>query len=110
MTLSLALDIALSRLATAADQTAITSRNVANAGNASASRKIANIVTGPAGGVAIASITRVANASLLDGVLRATSFEEASKAVVEALEGLDRTNADPELDASPAALVGKLRD
>ena len=110
MTLSLALDIARSRLATAADQTAITSRNVANAGNASTSRKIANVVTLPAGGVALASVTRVANASLLDGALRATSLEATSKVVVEALEGLDQANAGPELDASPAALVGKLRD
>ena len=110
MTLSLALDVARSKLATASDQTAIASRNVANAGNASASRKIANVVTGPGGGVALASVTRATNTSLFDAVLRATSLEEAGKAVADALEQLNRTNADPELDASPAALVGKLRD
>jgi flagellar hook-associated protein 1 FlgK len=110
MTLSLALDVARSKLATAADQTAVTSRNVANAGNALASRKIANVATALGGGVRLASVTRVTDAALFDGVLQATSLEEAGKAVMEALDGLDRTSADPELDASPAALVGKLRD
>ena len=110
MTLSIGLDAAISGLSTAADQTSVVSRNVARAGDASASRKIANLVTLPGGGVKIASITRVANAALYDKLLGATSDAGAQQAIVDALNQLDNTVNDPELDASPAALVGKLAD
>jgi len=58
MTLSIGLDAALSGLSTAADQTSVVSRNVARAGDASASRKIASLVTLPGGGVKLGPITR----------------------------------------------------
>jgi flagellar hook-associated protein 1 FlgK len=108
MTLSLGLDIARSSLAVTADQTAVVSRNVARAGDPSASRKIANVVTAVGGGVRLASITRVADSALFTTMLRATSDFAGQKAVVTALDRLDQTINDPELDASPAALIGKL--
>ena len=81
---------------------------MARAGDPSASRKIANIVTLPGGGVKLASVTRAANAALYDKLLGATADSAAQKAIVDALDRLDQTVNDPELDASPAALVGKL--
>src|SRR5215207_6560293 len=110
MTLSIGLDAALSGLATTSDQTSVVSRNVARAGEPGASRKIANLVTLPGGGVKLASITRVSNAALYDKLLGATSDAGARQAIADALNRLDGTVNDPELDASPAALVGKLAD
>ena len=110
MTLSIGLEAALSGLATTSDQTSVVSRNVARAGEPGASRKIANLITLPGGGVKLASVTRVSNAALYDKLLGATSDAGARQAIVDALNRLDGTVNDPELDASPAALVGKLAD
>jgi flagellar hook-associated protein 1 len=107
MTLSVGLGVAQSGLATAADQTAIVSRNVANASNPLASRKNANVVTGQDGSVRVASVTRVFNDALFKSVLSSTSGSSGQKAIVEALDFLDQTINDPELDASPAALIAK---
>ncbi len=108
MTLSVGLGIANSGLSVTADQTAVVSRNVANAGDLYASRKTANIVTAAGGGVRLASITRVFNDALFRNVLSTTSVASGQRAVLDALDMLDQTINDPELDASPAALVGKL--
>src|ERR1700674_5136233 len=108
MSLSIGLDAALSGLSVTADQTSVVSRNVARAGDPSASRKIANLVTLPGGGVKLASITRASNAALYEKLLGTTSDAGAKKVVVDALDQLDQTVNDPELDASPAALVGNL--
>ncbi|MGH9142863.1 MAG: flagellar hook-associated protein FlgK, partial [Vicinamibacterales bacterium] len=94
----------------AADRTSILSRNIANAQNPQASRKIANVVSVPGGGVRIASITRASNDALLEKMLNATSDAAGQKAIVDALQQLDQTTGDPEQDMSPAALVQKLSD
>jgi len=107
MTLSVGLGIAQSGLSVTADQTAVVSRNVANAGDPLASRKNANVVTGPAGGVRLASITRVFNDALFKSVLSSTSASSGQRSIVDALDFLDLTINDPELDASPAALIAK---
>ena len=108
MTLSIGLNAALSGLSVTAEQTALVSRNVARAGDPHASRKTANLVTLPGGGVKLASITRTSNAALFDKMLGATSDVGTQRALLEALNRLDETINDPELDASPAALVSKL--
>jgi flagellar hook-associated protein 1 FlgK len=110
MTLSIGLNTALSGLSVTADQTSVVSRNVARAGDPSASRKIANLVTLPGGGVKLESITRASNAALYEKLLGATADAGTQKVIVDALDQLDQTVNDPELDASPAALVGKLAD
>jgi flagellar hook-associated protein 1 FlgK len=110
MALSLALDAALSGLSATAEQTALVSRNVARAGEAGASRKIAGLVTMPGSGVRVASITRASNAALLDKLLETTADAGAQRSILEALDQLEATVNDPELDASPAALVGRLAD
>jgi flagellar hook-associated protein 1 FlgK len=107
MTLSVGLGIAQTGLSVTADQTAVVSRNIANASDPLATRKIANVVTGSGGGVRLASITRVFNDALFKNVLSSTSASTMQKAIVGSLDYLDQTISDPELDASPAALVTK---
>lgn len=110
MSLSASLNTALSSLATTAGQTSVLSRNVASAGDPSASRKQAQVITIPGFGVRLASVNRVVNVALYNNVLGATSSAAAQDAIVSALDQLERTVADTELDASPAALVQKLAD
>jgi flagellar hook-associated protein 1 len=110
MSLSVGLDVALYGLAATSEQTSVVSRNVARANDPYASRKSANVVTAANGGVRVASITRAANTALLDKMLSATSAATAQKAMVELLDRLDQTVADPELDTSPAAMIQKLSD
>jgi flagellar hook-associated protein 1 FlgK len=108
MTLSAGLSTALSGLSTASDQISVLSRNVSRSGEAGASRKIANLVTQSGGGVRIASITRAANAALLEKLLGATSDAGAQRAIAAALDQLGQTVGDTQDDASPAGLLGKL--
>ena len=110
MSLTAALNTAKSSLATSAEQTSILSRNVARVGDPSASRKYAEVITTPGYGVRLASVSRVVDVALFKNVLSATSDEAGQRAIVAALEQLEQTVNDTELDASPAALVQKLAD
>lgn len=110
MTLSQALNVARSSLTTTSTQTSIVSRNVAGVSDPSATRKIANVMTDAGGGVRIASITRASNTALFNNMLSATSDSSAQRAIATALDRLDQTVNDPELDSSPAALIQKLTD
>ena len=110
MSLSVGLDVALSGLSTTSEQTSIVSRNVARANDPYATRKTANVVTTGNGGIRVASVTRAANSALLEKMLAATSTTAAQRAMVESLDRLDATVADPELDTSPAAMIQKLND
>jgi flagellar hook-associated protein 1 FlgK len=110
MSLSIGLDVALSGLSTTAEQTAVVARNVARANDPYATRKNANVITTANGGIRVASVTRAANSALLEKMLSATSTSAAHKAIVESLNRLDETVADPELDTSPAAAIQKLND
>jgi flagellar hook-associated protein 1 FlgK len=62
----------------------------------------------PGSGVRLASVTRVVNTALFNNVLSTTSSAAGQKAIVAALEQLEQTINDTELDSSPAALVQKL--
>lgn len=110
MSLSVGLDAALSGLSTSSEQTAVVSRNVANANVKGASRKTANVITWMGGGTRVASITRATNDALLEKMLGATSTAAAQQAIVESLDRLNQTVDDPELDRSPAAALQKLND
>jgi flagellar hook-associated protein 1 FlgK len=110
MSLSASLNTALSSLATTAEQTSLTSRNVARANDPTASRKTAEVITLPGQGVRLGSVTRVVDAALYKNLLGATSSEAGQRAIVDALDQLEQTVNDTELDASPAALVQKLAD
>src|SRR5512134_3857492 len=109
MTLAIGLDVARSGLAVASDQIATISRNVARAGEADATRKIVQVVTGPGGGVRTAGWVRSADAALLDRVLAAASATGAHEEIVRALGELSSaTVGDPEFGRSPAALIARL--
>lgn len=110
MSLSASLTTAVSSLATTADQTSILSRNVARVGDPTASRKNAEIVTIPGYGVRLASVTRVVNVALFNNVLDSTSSSAGQRVIANALEQLEQTVNDTELDASPAAMLQKLND
>ena len=110
MTLTSAIDVARSGLSVTSGQTAVVSRNIVGAGEALASRKLANVVTAPGGGVRLASISRVSDRALFAHMLASNSAAALQQSIVDALDRLDGTTLDPELDASPAALIGKLND
>jgi flagellar hook-associated protein 1 FlgK len=109
MTLALGLDVARSGLAVTSDQIATVSRNVARAGEADATRKIVQVVTGPGSGVRPAGWVRSADSALLDKVLAAASATGAQEEIARALGELSSaTVGDPELERSPAALIARL--
>ena len=110
MPLSVSMDIAKTSLDTLQERSSVVSRNVANAGNAFASRKIANTVSALGGGVRVASITRATDSALFNKVLVANANAGGQQEIANALDRLDQTVSDPEQDFSPAALIGKLAD
>jgi flagellar hook-associated protein 1 FlgK len=110
MGLTTGLSIARSALFTSADQTSIVGRNVANAGTALYTRKSANVINVPGAGARVVSISRTSDTSLLRNLFAANSEASAQKALLDSLNQLDQTVNDPELDASPAALISKLAD
>ena len=110
MSLSAGMEIAKSSLATLQERSSVVSRNVANASNDSATRKIAQTITAPGGVVRLATLTRAADAALFTKVLTSNAAVGTQQEIVNALTQLDETVADPEQDFSPAALVGKLAD
>ena len=74
MSLTSSLEVARSNLSVLSDRTAVTSRNVANAGIPSSARKLGNTVTAQNGiGVRLASITRASDEALFDKVITSTS-------------------------------------
>lgn len=110
MTLTSALDAALSGLSVTSGRTSVVSRNIVGAGEALTSRKLAQVVTTPDGGIRLASVTRASDKALLARMLSANSGAGQHASIVAALDRLNATVLDPELDISPAALIGKLTD
>lgn len=110
MSLSAGLSIARSALFVAADQTSVVSRNIANASNPLYTRKTANAITDPGYGSRIGSVSRASEPILLRNLFNANSEANARQVVTDALNQLDETVDDPELDTSPAALISKLAD
>jgi flagellar hook-associated protein 1 len=108
MSLSLSLGAANSGLSTSAQQSAVSARNVARVNEIGASRKIANLVTTPGGGVRVSSIVRAADEGLREAVLSARSDVGSQTAISEALTSLSATVGDPQNEHSPSALLGKL--
>ena len=111
MSLSSTLEIARSNLSVLSDRTAVTSRNVANAENQNATRKLVNTITAPTGaGVRIASIVRASDEALFDKLTTSNSALGRQQVIVESLDTLNETINDVELDFSPAAVVAKMAD
>jgi len=110
MTLSAALDGAIAGLSVASAQISVVSRNIANQGNTSASRKISNIVT-VNGLPTVASISRASSTALLSSLLSANSNQSQQSAISNALTQLQSTLGTGSTDTnSPTALLGQLTD
>jgi len=109
MSLTLAYDIARSALSTSATSTSVVSRNVQNAGDPTASRKSADIVTGVPGGTRVAGISNAVDAALFESVLENTSATSELETLTSALDRLGSVVGDPELGMSPSALIADLQ-
>jgi flagellar hook-associated protein 1 FlgK len=91
MSLSTAFNVISSSFAANAAQTAVVSNNIANVNTLGYSREIANVVTNSYGGSEVASITREANAALLEQVSTSTSQAAAQQAISDGLTTLAQT-------------------
>lgn len=109
MSLTLAYNIARGALAANATTASVVSRNIANAENASASRKTTLVTTDATGGVYVAGIANQVRSALFEQAIERTSASSYSSEVLAALEGLSSVVGDPELEGSPAALIGDFR-
>jgi flagellar hook-associated protein 1 len=110
MSISNVLAASRSALLSIGEQTGIVSRNIANASDPDASRKVVALVTAPGGGVNVGRISRVTNEALFNSSLDLDGRAARSGVVTDALNRLDGLFSDPSDGRSPAALIGKLRD
>jgi len=119
MSLSAAFNVISSSFAVNAAQTAVVSNNIANANTPGYSREIANVVTNSYGGADVASVTREANAALLEQVSSSTSQAAAQQAISDGLSTLAETVDDSssasstsgadQNGASPSAMLANLQ-
>lgn len=113
-TLSSALNYAMSGLTNAGGLSALAARNVSNAENPDYSRRSAEIISLPGGGVSLSSISRSADKRLLEKLLESTSVASGQGATLEGLTRLGVLVGDPASDSSVAALLAgvqsRLRD
>lgn len=94
MTLSSAFTIINSAFDTNAAQTAAVSRNITNSATTGYSRKTANVATTSYGGAEVTSVTRAANAALLEQMLAANAKSAQQSAVANGLAQLSATVSD----------------
>src|SRR3984885_10111272 len=119
MSLSTAFNVISSSFAANAAQNAVVANNIANVNTPGYSREIANVVTNSYGGADVASITREANAALLEQVSSSTSQAAAQQAISDGLTTLAQTVDDSsstsstsgadQNGASPSAMLANLQ-
>jgi flagellar hook-associated protein 1 FlgK len=119
MSLSTAFNVISSSFAVNSAQTAVVSNNIANANTPGYSREIANVVTNSYGGADVASVTREANAALLEQVSSSTSQAATQQAISDGLSTLAATVDDSssasstsgadQNGASPSAMLANLQ-
>ena len=108
MSLSAALDGAISGLSVASAQISVVSRNIANQSNANASRKIANVVT-VNGLPTVASVSRASDEALVRNLLSANGNQAQQAAISDSLTQLEATlGTSTDDSSSPTALIGDL--
>lgn len=108
MSLSLALNTARSSLSATSTQIDATARNIANAGQAGASRKIAVTTTIASGGAYVVSVSRATDSALYGRMIGATSASAGSQALLDGLDRLKEGVGDPTGDTSLSARLGAL--
>jgi len=114
MSLSVALQVAQSALAARQTETSAISRNIAGAQDPGYSRKSVMLSTlvstsGQAGGVRVEGIGRATNDALYTNLLNSTSLGSSQQSVLDGLTKLSYTIDDTELELSPSANIGKLK-
>jgi flagellar hook-associated protein 1 len=119
MSLSTAFNVISSSFAANAAQIAVVSNNIANVNTTGYSREIANVVTNSYGGADVASVTREANAELLEQVSSSTSQSATQQAISDGLSTLAATVDDSsstsstsgadQNGASPSAMLSNLQ-
>jgi flagellar hook-associated protein 1 len=107
--LSTALNFAKAGLATVAGQTAVASRNVAQANNPDYARKQALLSQVAGGYPAIGGYGRASDDLLLQKLLGASSNASAGMALRDGLKALSETVGDPQSSVSPAGMLGKFQ-
>ena len=120
MSLSTAFNVISSSFAANSGQIAVVSSNIANANTPGYSREIANVVTNSYGGADVASVTREANAALLEQVSSSTSQAATQQAISDGLATLAHTVDDSssasstsganQNGASPSAMLANLEN
>jgi flagellar hook-associated protein 1 FlgK len=111
MPLTSSLDTARSSLNVLSERTAVVSRNVANAQNDYASRKIVHTVSGQNGsGVTIASVVRAEDDRLFQNMISSNAAAGRQEAMADSLDQLNRTIGNIGEEFSPAAGVAALAD
>jgi flagellar hook-associated protein 1 len=108
MTLTQSIGNARSSLSTVSEQISVVSQNIARVNDTNATRKVANVTSGPGGGVSLTGVSRTANKLLLDTYLTANSNSQTQTVINSALDQLQNTVGDTDSDISPAALIAKL--
>jgi flagellar hook-associated protein 1 FlgK len=120
MSLSAAYNILSSAFLSNAAQSAVISSNISNANTTGYAREIANVLTNSYGGADVASVTREANAALLEQVNSSTSQAASDQALANGLATLAQTVSDSASSTStsgstqngnsPSAMLANLTD
>jgi flagellar hook-associated protein 1 FlgK len=102
---------ALRSLGVISDQISVASRNIAGAGTAGVSEKIARVAPGDSG-IDFVGVTRTENVALFRNLLSANSEQESANAISGALSRLDLALglSDASNSRSPAIQISKLSD
>lgn len=108
MSLLSAFTSARSSLATVSQQSALVSRNVANAENSASTRKFANQTSSVYGGVSIGSISQSSNQALFTSMTGANASLAAADVTYSALNSIRSVIGDTDSIASPAARLTEL--
>ncbi|WAP67516.1 flagellar hook-associated protein FlgK [Jiella pelagia] len=108
MSLLSAFSSARSSLATVSQQSALVSRNVANAENPAATRKFGNQSTSAYGSVSISSISQSGNQALFTSMTNANASLAAADVTYGALDSIRSVIGDTDSIASPAARLTEL--
>ena len=96
---------ASSSLSATSAQLAVLSRNIANASDTSASRKIVNVTTDLTTGIKVLTTTRVTNSALTTAMLSANSDQSSASAIQTALTQLQNSVDDSNNPTSPSATL-----
>lgn len=109
MSLDVAINVARQSLLASQYQIALSSRNVAAAGDPDRSRASATLATTIDGGVRVASVRRPEDMAVFKRMIAATAATAERDAVLTQLEVIAETVGDPEHGTSVGALIGDLQ-